>query len=116
MNFGAFCTVVGNKEGMIHISELADYRVNNVTDILNIGDEVTIKVIEIDQMGRINLSKIAADRELGQVQPPPEGYKEAPPQGDGGRPRRDDRRGGRNDRNDRNHNRSRRDNDRGRDR
>lgn len=116
MNFGAFCTVVGNKEGMIHISELADYRVNNVTDILNIGDEVTVKVIEIDQMGRINLSKIAADRELGQVQPPPEGYKEGPPQGDGGRPRRDDRRGGRNDRNDRNQNRSRRDRDRGRDR
>lgn len=110
MNFGAFCTVVGNKEGMIHISELADYRVNNVTDILNVGDEVTFKVIEIDQMGRVNLSKIAADRELGQVQPPPEGYQERSPRNDGDRPKRNDQRG-RNDRN-----RSRRDRDRDRDR
>lgn len=76
MNFGAFCSVIGNKEGMIHISELADYRVNNVTDIVNVGDEVDVKVIEIDSMGRVNLSKIAADRELDQVQPKPEGYVE----------------------------------------
>ncbi|NLO33578.1 MAG: S1 RNA-binding domain-containing protein, partial [Candidatus Hydrogenedentes bacterium] len=114
MNFGAFCTVIGNKEGMIHISELADYRVNNVTDILDVGDEVTFKVIEIDQMGRVNLSKIAADRELGTVEPAPEGYQSNPPQGGGGnRPRRDDRRGGKNDRN---NNRSGRDRDRGRNR
>jgi polyribonucleotide nucleotidyltransferase len=76
MNFGAFCSVIGNKEGMIHISELADFRVNNVTDIVNVGDEVDVKVIEIDSMGRVNLSKIAADRELDQVQPKPEGYVE----------------------------------------
>jgi len=96
MNFGAFCTVVGNKEGLIHISELADYRVNNVTDVVNVGDEVQIKVIEIDQMGRVNLSKIAADRELDQVQPPPEGYRAQAPRDDSrgrrdDRPRRDDR-------------------------
>ncbi len=76
MNFGAFCTVVGGKEGLIHISELADYRVNSVTDVVNIGDEIDVKVIEIDGMGRVNLSKIAADRELDQVQPKPEGYQE----------------------------------------
>ncbi len=122
MNFGAFCTVVGNKEGMIHISELADYRVNNVTDVVNIGDEIQIKVIEIDQMGRVNLSKIAADRELGQVQPPPEGYQSQLSRGGdqnkrNDRSRRNDRgpadRGhSSRDRNDRGHNRPRRDRDR----
>ena len=121
MNFGAFCTVVGNKEGMIHISELADYRVNNVTDVVNIGDEVNIKVIEIDQMGRVNLSKIAADRELGQVQPRPEGYQEQAPRGGGDRGDRGGDRGNRRDdrhgRNDRGgNNRQRRDRDRDRDR
>jgi polyribonucleotide nucleotidyltransferase len=67
MNFGAFCTVVGNKEGMIHISELAPGRVAEVTDVVDVGDEIDIKVIEIDKMGRINLSKVQADVELGRV-------------------------------------------------
>lgn len=69
MNFGAFCTVVGNKEGMIHISELAPGRVAEVTDVVDVGDEIDIKVIEIDKMGRINLSKVQADVELGRVDP-----------------------------------------------
>ena len=69
MNFGAFCSVVGNKEGLIHISELAPGRVNEVTDVVNVGDEVDIKVLEIDKMGRVNLSKLAADIELGRVDP-----------------------------------------------
>lgn len=118
MNFGAFCTVIGNKEGMIHISELADFRVNNVTDIVNVGDEVDVKVIEIDSMGRVNLSKIAADRELDQVQPMPEGYVEARG-GGGGRSDRNDRNkrggggGGRNDRGNRNSGRGGRGGDRG---
>jgi polyribonucleotide nucleotidyltransferase len=67
MNFGAFCTVVGNKEGLIHISELAPGRVAEVTDVVNVGDEIDIKVIEIDKMGRVNLSKVQADVELGRV-------------------------------------------------
>ncbi len=67
MNFGAFCTVLGNKEGLIHISELAPNRVNEVTDVVDVGDEVDIKVIEIDKMGRVNLSKVQADVELGRV-------------------------------------------------
>ena len=95
MNFGAFCTVVGGKEGMIHISELADYRVNSVTDIVNIGDEIDVKVIEVDGMGRVNLSKIAADRELDQVQPMPEGYVEPRGGGGGDRGSRGNDRGGR---------------------
>ncbi|HRZ16615.1 MAG TPA: polyribonucleotide nucleotidyltransferase, partial [Candidatus Hydrogenedentes bacterium] len=69
MNFGAFCSVFGNKEGLIHISEMAPHRVNEVTDVLNVGDEVDVKVIEIDKMGRVNLSKLAADIELGRVDP-----------------------------------------------
>ena len=67
MNFGAFCTVVGNKEGLIHISELAPGRVAEVTDVVNVGDEIDIKVIEVDKMGRVNLSKVQADVELGRV-------------------------------------------------
>ncbi len=65
--FGAFVTIMGNKEGLVHISELAPGRVNEVTDVLNVGDEVQVKLVEIDKMGRINLSKLAADRELGKL-------------------------------------------------
>ena len=57
MNFGAFCQILPNKEGLIHVSELADKFVKNVTDEVNIGDEVLVKVIEIDEQGRVNLSR-----------------------------------------------------------
>jgi polyribonucleotide nucleotidyltransferase len=67
MNFGAFVSLIGNKEGMVHISELAPGRVAEVTDVLDVGDEVDVKVVEIDKMGRVNLSKVAADRELGRI-------------------------------------------------
>ena len=56
MNFGAFVELCPGKDGMIHISKLARKRVNRVEDVVNIGDEVTVKVIEVDRMGRINLS------------------------------------------------------------
>ena len=56
MNFGAFVQLSPNKDGMVHISKLADGRVNRVEDVVNIGDEVTVKVQEIDKMGRINLT------------------------------------------------------------
>ncbi|MBI4558917.1 MAG: polyribonucleotide nucleotidyltransferase [Candidatus Hydrogenedentes bacterium] len=65
MSFGAFVSIPGNKEGLVHISELAADRVNEVTDVVNVGDEVNVKVVEIDKMGRINLSKVQAERELG---------------------------------------------------
>ncbi len=68
MNFGAFCSVIGNKEGLVHISELAPGRVGEVTDVVDVGDEIYVKVIEIDKMGRINLSKLQADIELGLVE------------------------------------------------
>ncbi len=56
MNFGAFVQLSPNKDGMVHISKLADGRVEKVEDVVNIGDEVTVKVQEIDKMGRINLT------------------------------------------------------------
>ncbi|MEK7133267.1 MAG: polyribonucleotide nucleotidyltransferase, partial [Patescibacteria group bacterium] len=54
--FGAMVELAPNQEGLIHISKLAPYRVNKVTDIVNIGDEVKVKIIEIDEKGRVNLA------------------------------------------------------------
>jgi len=65
MNFGAFVEILPGKEGLIHISKLAHERVGKVEDVVNIGDEVTVKVTEIDSLGRINLSR-------KDVLPPPE--------------------------------------------
>jgi len=56
MNFGAFAEILPGQEGLIHISELADHRVEKVEDIVQIGDIVPVKVREIDSQGRINLS------------------------------------------------------------
>jgi len=57
MNFGAFVEIAPGKEGLIHISQLAPYRVTQVEDVVNVGDEVRVKVVEIDSFGRINLSR-----------------------------------------------------------
>ena len=59
MTFGAFVEILPGKDGLVHISELADYRVERVEDIVKVGDEVTVKVIAIDSQGRINLSRRA---------------------------------------------------------
>ncbi len=59
MPFGAFVEILPNKDGLVHISELSDHRVERVEDAVNIGDEVTVVVSEIDHMGRINLSRRA---------------------------------------------------------
>ena len=58
MNFGAFVEIAPGKEGMIHISKLAKERVEKVEDVVSIGDEVKVKVIEIDNQGRVNLMRI----------------------------------------------------------
>ena len=55
MNFGAFVELAPGKDGMIHISKLANHRVEKVEDVVNIGDELEVKVNEIDAQGRINL-------------------------------------------------------------
>lgn len=57
MNFGAFVEIAPGKEGMVHISQLAEERVGKVEDVVNVGDIVTVKVIELDKMGRVNLSR-----------------------------------------------------------
>ena len=59
MNFGAFVEITPGKEGLIHISQLAHHRVAKVEDEVKVGDEVTAKVKEIDDLGRINLSRKA---------------------------------------------------------
>ena len=59
LDFGAMVEILPGKEGLVHISELADYRVGKVEDVVKIGDEVTVKVINIDNLGRVNLSRRA---------------------------------------------------------
>jgi len=55
-DFGAFVSIVGNKEGLVHISQIAEERVEKVSDYLAVGQEVTVKVVEIDRQGRIRLT------------------------------------------------------------
>ena len=65
VDFGAFVEVLPGREGLVHISQLADYRVKKVEDVLKLGDTVMVKVMEIDERGRINLSRKAALSEQG---------------------------------------------------
>ena len=57
MNFGAFVEIAPGKEGLVHISKLDLKRVEKVEDVVTVGDEVLVKVTEIDSQGRINLSR-----------------------------------------------------------
>ncbi|GMA07256.1 polyribonucleotide nucleotidyltransferase [Tetragenococcus halophilus subsp. flandriensis] len=57
--FGAFVNIAKGKDGLVHISQIANERINKVEDVLHIGDEVLVKVTEIDKQGRINLSRKA---------------------------------------------------------
>jgi polyribonucleotide nucleotidyltransferase len=100
--FGAFVEIAPETDGLCHVSELSDKYVQNVFDVVKIGDAVRVKVILIDDQGRIKLSRKAAMQEEGQSDPEPVG---APAGGGGGGggdrgPRRDDRgpRGGGGDR------------------
>lgn len=61
--FGAFVELTDNKDGLLHISQISDKRVAKVEDVLNIGDEILVKVIEIDQQGKIKLSRKDALKE-----------------------------------------------------
>ena len=77
MDFGAFVEILPKQEGLVHISELAPYRVNQVSDIVKVGQPVTVKVIEIDDMNRINLSMRQAMP--AESFPPPPPFSDAPP-------------------------------------
>jgi len=61
MAFGAFCEIAPRKEGLVHVSELSDKFVKSVEEVVKIGDEIKVKVIGIDELGRINLSKKQAE-------------------------------------------------------
>ena len=78
MNFGAFVAVLPGKEGLVHISQLAPGRVERVEDAVKVGDEIMVKVVEIDSQGRINLSRKAV---LGGGSD--EEYVPRPPRGNG---------------------------------
>jgi polyribonucleotide nucleotidyltransferase len=65
LNFGAMVEILPGKDGLVHISELADHRIDRVEDEVKIGDEVTVKVISIDDMGRVNLSRRAVFEKEG---------------------------------------------------
>jgi len=89
MDFGAFVEVLPGKEGLVHISEMAWARTNKVEDVVNVGDKVQVKVKEIDDMGRINLT-------MKELLPKPNGFVDRPLIDRGPRPpRRDVNRGGR---------------------
>jgi polyribonucleotide nucleotidyltransferase len=115
LNFGAFVEIMPGKEGLVHISELADYRVPSVEDVVQVGDEIMVMVTEIDSLGRINLSRRAVlegssgpPKPVDAGAPPPSAgggvpqrprYREGPPQGarrrgDGRPPGGFDRNGG----------------------
>ena len=66
VDFGAFVNFCGPKDGLVHVSELADRRVANVTDVVNEGDTVKVKVLEMDNRGKIRLSMKVVDQETGE--------------------------------------------------
>jgi len=67
LDFGAMVEILPGKEGLVHISELADYRVGKVEDVVKVGDEVTVKVVGIDNLGRVNLSRRAMFEKSSEV-------------------------------------------------
>ncbi|MEK7375875.1 MAG: polyribonucleotide nucleotidyltransferase, partial [Candidatus Margulisiibacteriota bacterium] len=58
MPFGAFVELAPGKDGLVHISKLSKQRINRVEDVVSVGDEIDVKVMEIDDMGRVNLAKV----------------------------------------------------------
>jgi polyribonucleotide nucleotidyltransferase len=70
MAFGAFVEVVTGTDGLVHISQLADRRVDKVEDVVKEGDVVDVKVLDIDRDGKIRLSMKEAAKELGSGEKP----------------------------------------------
>ena len=66
VDFGAFVNFLGNRDGLVHISELQDQRTEKTTDICKEGDEVKVKVIGFDDRGKVKLSMKRVDQESGE--------------------------------------------------
>jgi polyribonucleotide nucleotidyltransferase len=64
LDFGAFVNILPGKDGMVHVSEISEERINKPSDVLKEGQLVTVKLIAIDDRGRLNLSMKAAARDL----------------------------------------------------
>ena len=96
MDFGAFVEIAPGKEGLVHISRLDVKRTEKVTDVVNVGDEVMVKVLEIDDKGRLNLSRRDALIEVEGLVPENDisDSHRGPRRNDRRDDRRDDRRGG----------------------
>lgn len=83
LDFGAFVAIGAGKEGMVHVSEMAPYRITKPSDLVEVGDEVQVKVKEIDDLGRINLTMAGLPENQGLWD---EKRESAQMQGGGGRP------------------------------
>jgi polyribonucleotide nucleotidyltransferase len=77
--YGALVEILPGKEGLVHISELADYRVPSVEEVVNVGDEIMVKVIDLDRQGKISLSRRAVFQDAAQADGAPRQGSEAPP-------------------------------------
>ena len=114
VDFGAFVTFMPGKDGLVHVSEIRNERVENVRDVLTEGQEVKVKLLEVDQRGKVRLSMRVVDQETGEelpdTRPPrepreggdrdrgPRGDRDRGPRRDGGRDRGPRREGGDRDR------------------
>ncbi len=96
-DFGAFVEIAPETDGLCHVSEISDRYVERVTDFVNMGDEVKVKVLLIDDQGRIKLSRKEAMKELGETDPEPVGAPAGGGEDRGGRDDRGPRGGGRGD-------------------
>jgi polyribonucleotide nucleotidyltransferase len=105
-DFGAFVEIAPETDGLCHVSELSDKYVDRVTDVVQMGQEIKVKVLLIDDQGRIKLSRKAAMAELGESDPEPVGapaggershehHGDRPPRREGGGGGRGGRGGGR---------------------
>jgi polyribonucleotide nucleotidyltransferase len=80
VDFGAFVNFLGSRDGLVHISELAPRRVGKVTDVVNEGDQVKVKVLGIDDRGKVKLSMKVVDQETGEeIDPKKDAQAEAAP-------------------------------------
>jgi polyribonucleotide nucleotidyltransferase len=66
MDFGAFVNFFGAKDGLVHISQLAPHRVNKVNDVVKEGDKVKVKLLGVDERGKVRLSMKAVDQATGE--------------------------------------------------